>query len=184
MITSDILNPLLLAAVNREITWFEASSRHPLDEFIDTFYRTRESTRKALEGLTDEQVSFASDVHPFWSISESITHLIYTQGFYHNKLLDISTSLIPHAVEAARGFGEGAKTNVPAADLIKNMAEATKRIRIVIEGTRNNYNPEKVDNSPAFGRCNYNTWMLLMLGHEVDHLRQIIAMRRLARTED
>jgi hypothetical protein len=34
-----------------------------------------------------------------------------------------------------------------------------------------------------FGVCNYQTWVLLLLGHEVDHLRQIIAMRRLARTE-
>ncbi|MCE9645825.1 MAG: DinB family protein [Chloroflexi bacterium] len=183
MITSETLNPLILAAFTKEITWLEASTRFPLDEFIETFYRTRERTRASLEGLTDAQVSFSSTTHPFWSISESITHLIFTQGFYHNKLLDISTSQLAHAVEAPRGFGEGAKPNIPASDLVTNLATATRRIQVVIEGTRTNHNPEKVEDNPAFGKCTYNAWMLLLLAHEVDHLRQIAAMRGLSRTD-
>ena len=182
MIASEDLNPLLLSAYTKEITWLEASTRFPLDEFIDTFYRTRERTRATLEDLTDAQVAYSSPVHPFWSISESVTHLVFTQGFYHNKLLDISTSQLAHAVEAPRGFGEGAKINVPASELIESLSTAARRIRVVIEGTCTNHNPEKIEVSSAFGKCTYNTWMLLMLAHEVDHLRQIAAMRGLART--
>ncbi|MCZ2123321.1 MAG: DinB family protein [Anaerolineales bacterium] len=183
MITSDILNPLLLSAFHKKITWLEASQRFPLDEFIETFYATRERTRATIGDLTDAQAAFSSPVHPFWSISESITHLVFTQGFYHNKLLDISTSQLAHAVEAPRGFGEGAKTNIPAKDLVTSLSAATSRIRVVIEGTYRDHNPEKIEVSPAFGKCNYNAWMLLMLGHEVDHLRQIAAMRTLAQAE-
>ena len=51
MINSEILNPLLLSAFNQEITWFEASARFPLDEFIDTFYRIRERTRDRVHVL-------------------------------------------------------------------------------------------------------------------------------------
>lgn len=182
MISSEELNPLLLAAFTKEITWLEVSTRFPLDEFIDTFHRTRAKTQASLEGLIDAQVSYSSTVHPFWSISESITHLIFTQGFYHNKLLDISTSQLAHVVEAPRGFGEGAKVNIPADDLRVSLSTATKKIQVVIEGTRRNHNPEKIEVSSAFGKCTYNTWMLLMLAHEVDHLRQIAAMRGLART--
>ena len=182
MISSEDLNPLLLSAFTKEITWLEASTRFPLDEFIDSFYRRRAQTQSILEELTDAQVAYSSTVHPFWSISESITHLVFTQGFYHNKLLDISTSQLAHVVEAPRGFGEGAKINIPADDLRVSLGTATRKIRVVIEGTRRNHNPEKVDVSSAFGKCTYNTWMLLMLGHEVDHLRQIAAMRGLART--
>jgi hypothetical protein len=184
MITSDILNPLILAAFNRETTWLEASTHHSLDEFIDTFYSTRARTQATLEGLTDAQVAYASTVHPFWSISESITHLIYTHGFYHNKLLDISTSQIPHAVEAARGFGEGARPNVPVETLKQSLVKATTQIRIAIEGTRNAHDADKTEVNSAFGTCNYKTWVLLMLAHEVDHLRQIAAMRGLARTSE
>jgi len=183
MITSDILNPLLLSAFTKEITWFEASSRFPVDEFIETFQRTRAQTQAKLESLTDAQVAHSSTVHPFWSISESITHLVFTQGFYHNKLLDISTSQLAHTVEAPRGFGEGAKINIPADDLRASLSVATKRIQVVIEGTRTNHNPEKIENHAAFGKCTYNTWIVLLLGHEVDHLRQIVAMRGLARTD-
>ena len=87
-------------------------------------------------------------------------------------------------MEDARGFGEGAQLNIPASDLNASLTTATNRIRLVIEGTRKNHDPEKVEVSSAFGKCTYNTWMLLMLGHEVDHLRQIAAMRGLARTSE
>lgn len=181
MINSDALTPLILSAFTKEISWLDASSRYSLDEFIDTFFQTRERTLENLESLTDAQVAFSSPAHPFWSISESITHLIHTQGFYHNKLLDISTSQFPHLVEAARGFGEGAKQDVLAKDLLVSLRAATERIQVVIYQTRNSHDPDKTELNSAFGVCNYRTWILLMLAHEVDHLRQIAAMRRLAR---
>jgi hypothetical protein len=182
MIASTDLNPLILSAFTKEITWLEASSRYPLEEFIETFFHIRAKVQESLAGLSDEQAAFVSNVHPFWSISESITHLIHTQGFYHNKLLDISTSQLPHIVEAARGFGEGAKQAVPVKDLIVSLNAATERIQVVIEQTRNSHNPEKTERNPAFGVCNYKTWILLLLAHEVDHLRQIAAMRTVAKT--
>ena len=183
MINSDVLNPLLLSAFNKEITWLEASTRFPVDEFIDTFYRTRALSTATLEGLTDAQVAFASPVHPFWSISESITHLIYSQGGYLNQLLDISTSQLPHAVEAARGFGEGAKPGIPALQLRQRLAAATEQIHTAIDGTRHDHDPDKSEVNEFFGVCTYRTWILLLLSHELDHLRQIVAMRRVVRSE-
>ena len=182
MITSEVLNPLILSAFTKEITWLEAASRFSLDELIETFYYTRERTEENLAPLTDAQVAYTSQAHSLWSLSESITHLIYTQGFYHNKLLEISTSQLPHLVEAARGFGEGARQNVSANDLRVSLATATERIHATIEQTRHAHDPQKTEISSAFGICNYQTWILLMLAHEVDHLRQMVAMRRLART--
>jgi len=183
MLSSDILNPLLNIAFTRKITWLEASNRHTLDEFIETFYNMRKRTQESLDGMTDAQVTFASPAHSIWSVSESVTHLIYTQGFYINKLLHISTSTMPHIVEAARGFGEGAQTGVFAEELRKRLVFATEQVKTAIEGTRHNNDLEKMEANELFGLCNYQTWMLLLLAHEVDHLHQIVAMRRLARTE-
>jgi hypothetical protein len=183
MIDSDALNPLIEEAFTGRTTWLEASSRYPVPEFIETFFVIRERNLQALEKLTDVQAAYTSPAHPMWSISESVTHLIYTQGFYINKLLDISTSQLPHVVEAARGFGEGAHTGVAAHELRWRLAKATEQIRTAIESTRKTFNPEKIVSTDFFGVCNYNTWILLLLAHEVDHLRQVIAMRRLSRTE-
>jgi hypothetical protein len=183
MIDSSVLNPLLLEAFTGKTTWLEASTRYPLDEFIETFYATRPRIITAIEDLSDKQVAFASSVHPFWSISESITHLIYSQGFYLNKLLDISTSQLPHAVEAARGFGEGAKPGISAVQLRQRLSAATEQIHTAIDGTFQSHDPDKSEVNEFFGVCTYKTWVLLLLGHEVDHLRQIIAMRRVARAE-
>lgn len=183
MIDSDVLTPVLLDGLTRKSTWLEASNRFALDDLIETFYATRKRVTETVAGLTDEQAAFASPVHPFWSISESITHLIYSQGFYHNKLLDIATSELPHVVEAARGMGEGAKPGIPAQELRRRLAAATGQIEAAIENTRHTYDPYKTETNDLFGVCNYQTWILLLLGHEVDHLRQIIAMRRLSRME-
>jgi len=183
MISSDILNPLLNSAFTREITWFDASTQYSLDEFIKTFYNTRRRTQEALEGMTDAQVTFASPAHSIWSVSESVTHLAYTQGYYINKLLAITTSSLPHIIEAARGFGEGATTGISADELRRQMSLATEQVTTAIEGTRDHHDLEKTESNEVFGVCNYQTWILLLLAHEVDHLKQIVAMRRLARTE-
>ena len=183
MIDIDELLPIITAAFTHEITWLEASTRYSLDEFIETFYATRPRMIHAIESLTDVQVAFSSPVHPFWSVSETITHLVYSQGFYLNKLLDISTSQLPHAVEAARGFGEGAKQGIPAAKLHVQLSAASEQIHTAIEGTRRDHNPEKSELSEFFGTCTYKTWVLLLLSHELDHLRQVIAMRRVIRAE-
>lgn len=183
MIDSDKLKLILDAAFSHKITWLEASTHYPLDEFIETFYATRPRMISTIEDLTDAQVAFASPVHPFWSISESITHLIYSQNGYMNQLLELSTSQIPHAVEAARGFGEGAKPNIPALQLRQRLAAATEQIHTAIEGTRQSYDPDKSIVTEGFGVCIYQTWILLLLSHELDHLRQVIAMRRVVRSE-
>jgi len=179
-----VLNPLLNAAFTRQTTWLEASGRHPLDEYIETFFNTRKRLQETLEGMTDVQVAFAQPAHSMWTVSESITHLIYTQGFYINKLLDISTrQAMPHIVEAARGFGEGAKTGITADQLRKRMVFATEQITTAIEGTRNDHDAEKTEYNEFFGVCSYRTWVLLLLGHETDHFKQVVAMRRLGRAE-
>src|SRR5262249_51757187 len=145
------------------------------------FHRTRALLEKTVGDMTDAQVAYTADANPTWSISEAVTHLIYSQGFYHNQLLDITTSELPHVLEAAKGFGEGSKQNVLAAELRLTLSTATATINDAIEKTRGNHDPARITRSPFFGDVNYETWILLLLGHEVDHIRQSILMRRLAR---
>lgn len=181
MLDTATLNALLLEAFNGQITWLEASHRYPVEAFIETFYSTRTRMESVVAGLTDEQAAYVSAAHPIWSISETVTHLIYSQAFYYNKLLEITTSQLPHLVEAAQGFGEGAKQNIPTALLHARLIEATQFITTALTDTRAQADPEKIENSPLFGLCSYQTWVLLLLGHEVDHVRQASVMRRLAR---
>lgn len=95
--------------------------------------------------------------------------------------MEITSSQLPHIVEAAKGFGEGAKQAIPAAELRQMLSEATIVINNGIEQTRHNFDTTRTTQNPLFGEVNYATWVLLMLGHEIDHVRQSIVMRRLAR---
>ena len=181
MIETQALNQLLLEAFSGKITWLQASTRYPLEEYIDSFHRTRALMEKTVSDMTDAQVAYAADANPTWSISEAVTHLIFSQNFYYNQLLEITTSELPHILEAAKGFGEGSKQNVPAEELRVNLRKATILINDAIEKTRVSHDTARVTRNPLFGDVNYETWILLLLGHEVDHIRQSILMRRLAR---
>ena len=149
ILATDTLNALLLEAFSRQTNWMEGSTRYPVEDFIDTFYAIRTLMQKTIADLGDAEAWFASPVHPFWSISETITHLVYTQGFYHNKLLDIATSQLPHVIEAARGFGEGARPGVPAAQLRSRLEAATAQITSAVEATRNTFDPSGSTTTPS-----------------------------------
>src|SRR5258706_8363535 len=133
MIDIQLLNHLLLEAFSGKITWLQASTRFPLAEFIVSFHRTRDLMEKTVSDMTDAQVAYTADANPTWSISEAVTHLIYSQGFYYNQILHITTSDLPHVVEAAKGFGEGAKRNISAAELQIKLRAATAQIYEAIE---------------------------------------------------
>src|SRR5262249_51133538 len=158
MIDTQALNALLLEAFSGKITWLQASTRYPLDEFIEAFHRTRALLEKTVDDMTDAQVAYTADANPTWSISEAVTHLIYSQGFYHNQLLDTPPSEPPRVREGARGLGEGAKKNVPAAELRLTLSKATATINDAIEKTRGNHDPARITRSPFFGDVNYETW--------------------------
>jgi DinB superfamily len=181
MLDTTALNQLLLDGFSGKITWLEASTHYSLEEFIEAFKHTRDLMQKNIAELTDAQVRFVIIGNPTWSISEMVTHLIYSQAAYHNFLLDITGSELPHITEAAKGFGEGAKEGIPAGELRENLAKATVQIYEAIELTRAKNDPSNITSNPLFGRCNYQTWILLLLGHEVDHVRQGVVMRRAAR---
>jgi hypothetical protein len=171
----------ILDAFTRKTTWLEASGKHPLEDVIAAFYRTRATMEKTLENMSDKQVSYHDPNTPVWSLSETVTHLVFTQAAYYNQLLEITTSTLPHMAEAAKGFGEGAKTGIRADDLRTVLQQATESIRHGIENTKAHQKPEHITTNALFGKVNYPAWMLLLLGHEMDHVRQATLMRRLAR---
>jgi uncharacterized damage-inducible protein DinB len=183
IIDSTVLSDLLLNGLTNKTTWLEASTHFTVDDYIDTFRSMRATMERTLEQLADAEVNYSSPAHSIWSISETITHLVYSQGFYFNQILDSATTQIPHVIEAAKGFGEGARPHMPAEDLRLMLRQATEDINLAMEDTRHNYDPDKINFNPLFGQCTYRTWLLLLLGHETDHLRQAIIMRRVARKE-
>jgi uncharacterized damage-inducible protein DinB len=183
IIDSTILSDLLLNALTNKTTWLEASTHFPVDDYIDTFRSMRATMERTLDRLTDAEVDYSSPAHSIWSISETITHLVYSQGFYFNQILDSATTQLPHVVEAAKGFGEGAQRGRPAEELRRILRQASEDVNLAIEHTRDKHDPDEIDFNPLFGQCTYRTWMLLLLGHETDHLRQAIIMRRVARKE-
>jgi uncharacterized damage-inducible protein DinB len=183
IIEPKAIGDIALQVWGNKLTWLQASERFNLDDMIETFYSTRAAMQRALAGLSDAQVAYSAPENPTWSLSETVTHLIYSQNSYHNALVNSSNlANVPllHMTEAARGYGEGAKQNQPAEQLRTDLEAATVRIREVLDRTRNDHT-NTILKTPLFGDANYETFMLLMLGHELDHVRQALLMRRLSR---
>ncbi len=182
MLDTQTLAQLVFDAFTQKITWREASARYPVTEYIEAFRNLRAGFSRLLEGLSDAQVAYADPNNPMWSLSETVTHLIYSQNFYYNQLLEITTSQLPHLSEAARGFGEGAQQNLPAEQLRAMLKDATQQIETAIVETLPRFDSEVVKRHVVFGEVTYATWIFLLMAHELDHYRQSVVMRRLART--
>ncbi len=180
-INTQQLNQLIFDCFSGKMRWIDGASVFPLPDLIEAFFNTRAAFRRLLDDLTDAQAAYHEPNNPMWSISEAVTHLIYSQNFYYNQLLDITTSQLPHVLEAARGFGEGAKLAIPADELRTMLDSGTAQLRVAIDATLPHQDPAQTTTIPFFGECNYATWILLLLAHEVDHYRQAVVMRRLAK---
>lgn len=180
-INTQQLNQLIFDCFSGKMRWLDGAAAFPLPDLIESFFNTRAAFRRLLDDLTDAQAAYQEPNNPMWSISEAVTHLIYAQNFYYNQLLEITTSQLPHILEAARGFGEGAKLAIPADTLRTLLDSGTAQLRTAIDATLPHQDPAKTTKISFFGECNYATWILLLLAHEVDHYRQAVVVRRLAK---
>ncbi|GAB4554869.1 MAG: hypothetical protein OHK0023_25500 [Anaerolineae bacterium] len=181
VIDRNVLQALIFDAFTSKLTWLEASRRYPVETYITAFRNTRMAFHRLLADMTDAQVSYISPEHSLWSVSETITHLIYSQNSYYNFLLEITDSILPHIMEAARGFGEGAQRDIPAQTLRQALDAATLSINQGIDATLPNVDPAKTRRNVLFGEVSYATWVFLLMAHEFDHYRQAHVMKRLAR---
>src|ERR1700694_840729 len=144
MIESTVLYPLIYNAFSGKTTWFETSKAYPVEEWISTFYTTRAAMERTLANLTDAQAAFSTNTHPFWSLSETVTHLVYSQNGYYNWLIEITDTFTPHLIEAAKGFGEGAQVNRPADELRALLADATQHISAMLDKTVTTHDPLRI----------------------------------------
>jgi hypothetical protein len=78
MIDIPVLNQLILDAFTGKMTWFDASKQYPVDEFIASFRRTRDAMYKTISDLSDAHAAYQAEGNPTWSLSEMVTHLIYS----------------------------------------------------------------------------------------------------------
>lgn len=86
-IDSKALNQLLFDAFTGQTSWLEAASRYPLEALIDTFRHTRALMQKTVSDLTDAQAAYSAEGSATWSLSETITHLVYSQTSPPDKRL-------------------------------------------------------------------------------------------------
>lgn len=183
MLDPTTLAPLFTDAFSRQISFNEAASRYPIDEWIETFRAARAGMFEVLDGLTDAQAAYASPSHSMWSLSETFSHIAFSQALQYNVLLDQAPTMLPHMAEAPRGGGEGAKTSLPVTELRAQLEKATALINEALDATRPTHDPQRVVDMPIFGPVNYAGILFILVAHELDHLRQARLMRRLARAE-
>ncbi|HVO43396.1 MAG TPA: hypothetical protein VMT34_12265 [Aggregatilineales bacterium] len=82
MIEQAVLSQLLNDAYTGKITWLQASRLYPIDDFIDAFFRARARMQSTIADLTDALAAYTTDTTPIWSISETVTHLIFSKTIW------------------------------------------------------------------------------------------------------
>jgi len=172
----DNFRRLVMSAFSGKITFLDASNQFTADEIIESFHRVRRATVRALDHLSDDQVKTAP-ADGSWSISQMVSHLVYTQENYDTALMNFASVSFAPTLIVAREFGAGAQIDLGVEQLRRLLEEATERIDNTFERTRFFYDPFKIIPHPAYGDAGYTTWLVFLLMHEIDHGTQVVRLQ-------
>lgn len=169
----------------RESTIEEEARRYTLDELSEALRMTRGMLQALAEGWTQEQLlarpagaSAAEQAEPSsqgedrWSATEALTHLVVTQNWYMlhmDRLLGRRTQY----EQMPRGLGDQARQDVPKEELARRLGEATERLLGYVASIPADADLTAARASTFFGDLSLRGWVMLAVGHDLDHLAQI-----------
>jgi hypothetical protein len=159
----------------------QEAQRYTLAELGEALRMTRGMLQAIVDGWTQEQLLVqppgatdegADGDQDRWSATQAITHLIATQNWYllhMNKLLGRSErfDVMP------RGLGDQARSDVPQQVLAADLRSATERLLSYIQSIPPDADLTSARSSTFFGDLSLRGWVMLAIGHDLDHLAQI-----------
>lgn len=175
----------------RESTIEEEARRYTLDELSEALRMTRGTLQALVEGWTQEQLlarpagaSVDADEggveqseqtgqsEDRWSATEALTHLVVTQNWY---MLHMDRLLGRREQYDAmpRGLGDQARQDVPKDELTRRLSGATERLLTYVASIPADADFDSARSSTFFGDLSLRGWVMLAVGHDLDHLAQI-----------
>lgn len=152
-------------------------------ELTDALRVTRARLQVIADGWTQEQLLVHPPASPDdggedrWSATEILTHLAATQNWHLHYIDRILGQRKEYAV-MPRGLGDHARQDVPKAALSAMLRAATEQIITELENIPADADLAARRAAPYVGELSIRGWILLSIGHDLDHLTQLQRLTR------
>lgn len=159
----------------RESTIEEEAAPYTLAELTEALRMTRGMLQAIADGWTQEQLlarPTEAEGADHWSATEAMTHLMVTQNWYMLHM-DRLLGRRNQYEQMPRGLGDQARQDVTKDELSRSLAAATERMLGYVESIPADADLAAARSSTYFGDLSLRGWVMLAIGHDLDHLTQI-----------
>lgn len=178
-ITYDELLTVRARLDRGETTIEQAAERYVLPALADALRMTRGMLQAVADGWSQEQLlarpggaASASGAEDRWSATEAVTHLCVTQNWYMLHM-DRLLGRRAHYDEMPRGLGDQARQDASKTELEEKLRAATQQLLDYIASIPADTDLTARRDSTFFGDLSLRGWVMLAIGHDLDHLAQI-----------
>lgn len=176
-LTYETLQEIRRRLDRRESTIEEEATRYTLAELAEALRMTRGMLQALADGWTQEQLlarpAGEGGMHDdYWSATEALTHLVVTQNWY---MLHMGRLLGRHEQfeRMPHGLGDQARQDLTKDELRRTLSEATERLLGYVASIPADADLTAARSSTFFGDLSLRGWVMLAVGHDLDHLAQI-----------
>ena len=178
-ITYDELLAVRARLDRGETTIEQAAEQYSLPALAEALRMTRGMLQAIANGWSQEQLltrpastTSATGGEDRWSATEALTHLCVTQSWYMLHM-DRLLGRRAHYDEMPHGLGDQARQDVMKAELEEKLRTATRRLLDYIASIPADADLTALRDSTFFGDLSLRGWVMLAVGHDLDHLAQI-----------
>lgn len=159
-----------------ESTIEQEAAPYTLNDLAEALHMTRTMLQAIADGWTQQQLLArpAGDVEgeDRWSATEALSHLVVTQNWYMLHM-DRLLGRRGQYEQMPRGLGDQARQDVPKDELCRSLSAATQVLLAYVASIPVDADLTVARSSTYFGDLTLRGWVLLAIGHDMDHLAQI-----------
>ncbi len=175
-LTYETLHQIRNRLNSGESTIEQEAAPYTLNDLAEALHMTRTMLQAIADGWTQQQL-LARPVggvegEDRWSATEALSHLVVTQNWYMLHM-DRLLGRRGQYEQMPRGLGDQARQDVPKDELCRSLSEATQALLTYVASIPVDADLSAARSSTYFGDLTLRGWVLLAIGHDMDHLAQI-----------
>ncbi len=143
-----------------------------IDSLATLMERTKADWERCLEGMTEEQASFAPGEE--WSARKVVTHFLEVTDGVNGEIKNLTAGEVPASTDEADLARAGRTPDCETTDKMReSVADVFDEIAKLTRALESNAYLERQFPHPAFGKLNILEWIAFQRLHGMDHMGQI-----------
>jgi hypothetical protein len=143
-----------------------------VDSLASLMERTKADWERCLEGMTEEQASFAPGEE--WPARSVVTHFLEVTDGVNREIENLTAGDVPASTEEVDLARKGKTPDCETTDKMRQgVADVFDEITRLTRALEGNAHLERQFPHPAFGQLNILEWIAFQRIHGMDHIGQV-----------